>query len=165
MTQPGAITTSRLAYEMLREHTFFVIDDVKAPLQKAIQFAAKLLARKCGPISKETTCSPVVHAFLDIMKEFEELENNPDRIELFTSVLTIFMAEIEHDPYYRFRFDWLLEKMFEKILAGEWESRPLNTPISHWKEQPPFGGKDSIVYRIMQHKDEILKLIEKESNV
>ena len=72
----------------------------------------------------------------------------------------IVIAEVEHDKHYRERFDVEIEWIVEDILAGKWEPRYEGCPSKDWNEPAPYGGKYSMVYKLIKHREEILKIIE-----
>jgi hypothetical protein len=104
-----AIVTSRLAYRMLYEWFDYVVNNIKAPLQKAIETSAQLFVRKFGAVTKEQTCCKSVHSLLDIQEYLMSFDILPDRKRLINSAFTILEAELEHDPDYRHLFDLLMD--------------------------------------------------------
>ncbi len=94
----------------------------------------------------EPTRDNVIHPntlkLLDFQDRFFEYEDNPGREELFRAVFRVLIAEYEHDPYYHYRFDWLLEQ----IVNSGWKPRPMGFPNKYWKEKPPYGGGYLVKY-------------------
>ncbi len=134
----------------------YFIEVVKAPLLKAII----ALSNKFPEPTESNTDDAIAHAILDIQDKFFSYESNAGRKELFEAAFKIFIAEIEHDDYYRFRLDWILEEMIKKILDGKWESLPLNAMRKFcWNEPEPYGGENSIIYKMMQHRNEIKRTL------
>uniref|UniRef100_A0A6M3JPU8 Uncharacterized protein n=1 Tax=viral metagenome TaxID=1070528 RepID=A0A6M3JPU8_9ZZZZ len=119
-----------------------------------------LMNQKFGEITKQNTTNKTTHAMIDISNSFFERENNPKREKMFRAAFKIFIAEIEHDIYYKDRFGWFIEEAIKAILNDNWEERTNGQPSSpHWNEDPPYGGKYSIVSKLKRHRAEILKII------
>lgn len=121
----------------------YVIDKVKKPLMKAIiefskcgSWLGMLIAliqivrtAKRYPEPTRGNCrDPNVHRLLDIEDEFFEREDNPSRKDLFKALFRIFIAEYAHDPYYKFRVDWLKER----LCKSNWE-QPSSWVSIRWK--------------------------------
>lgn len=125
------MTTSKYREGMLTgSMRQYVIDKVKKPLKKAIT----ALVKRYPEPTRENCLHPNTHRLFDIRDKFFEYEDNPGRKTLFEAAFKILIAEYEHDPYYRWRFDWMLEEMWK----SGWEPRPMR-PMSHWKE-PGMAG-------------------------
>jgi hypothetical protein len=99
----------------------FVIDVVKAPLQAAIIHANRLLNGKVGEPVKGNTLHPHSRQLIELRDWFMANEDNTDREELFRAAWNILIYEVEHDPYYGFRFNRILAKLVEKVNSGEWK--------------------------------------------
>lgn len=133
----------------------YFVNMVKAPLLKAIIS----LAEKYPEPTKENTDSVVAHALIDCFASFKE--HNKVRPALFHAVSKVIPDEVEHDSVYSDLFQVFLEYIIESILAGTWQPRPLGKPAPrYWSETPPYGGENSIIYKLLQHKDEIKKILE-----
>jgi len=117
---------------MLRTQRQFVIDKVKAPLRKVLI----LVANRLPEITKENTLHPNTHILIDLKDKFLEYETNPERKEMLKAGWKMFIAEYEHDPFYRYRFDWLIEE----IVNSDWKPRPVGHPNLFWGEPEPYGG-------------------------
>ena len=65
----------------------------------------------------------------DIRDKFLEYETHPNKTGLWQAAFKLLIAEYEHDDYYRFRFDWLLEQINER----GWLPRT-EIPNVCWKE-------------------------------
>jgi hypothetical protein len=106
----------------------YIIHKVKAPLAKAII----LIAGRLPEPTKQNCDCPNTHILLDIRdKFFNDMENNPGRKDLFQAAFRIFICEYEHDPYYRYRFDWVVEEMIKR----GWQPRPPGRPRGIcWRE-------------------------------
>ncbi len=154
------VITSYLAYQMICQRSGEVITQIKAPLQKAILSAAFAFSERFGKITKANTVSVTTHSLIDIRNKFLSFESNKGREPLFQAAFTLLTAEVEHDPYYRYRFDWLIEEVLKKLLEGEWETRPVNAMGGEcWLEPEPYGGENSIVSKLIAHKDEIKAIL------
>jgi len=92
----------------------YVIKMVKALLMKALI----LVANRLPAITRENTRFKNTHILMGIIDKFLELENNPGREEMFRAAFKIFLMEIEHDIYYRDRFNWFLEEIIKCYLEG-----------------------------------------------
>ena len=116
---------------------------VKAVLQK------KLIAfiKKYPEPTRENCLHPNTHILFDIRDKFFENETHPDKIELWQAAFKILIAEYEHDSYYCFRFDWLLEQIAE----SDWQERSRNIHV-HWKE---MGRGDEDVFSPKAIQDKI----------
>ncbi len=101
----------------------FVIG-VKASLQKAVILANQLLMGKIGEPTKSNTIHPHSHILIDERDWFLSMEDNLGRAELFRAVWNILIYEVEHDPYYGFRFNRMLKRLVGKVNSGEWKFEP-----------------------------------------
>ncbi len=123
----------RMLAEPLRQ---FVIKQVKAPLQRAIQLANKLLTKTIGEPTKKNCIHPHAHILIDERDWFMRMENNNGREELFRAAWNILIYEVEHDPYYGFRFNRILKRLVDKVNSGEWKFEPFKSADSFcWREK------------------------------
>jgi len=93
---------------------------VKVPLMKRIIS----ICMRYPEATKENTTRHNTHILIDIKDKFFEYEYNPGRDLLFKAAWKMLIAEYEHDPYYRHRFDWFIEKIKE----SDWEPRIKTRP-------------------------------------
>ena len=136
-----------IAHQMLRgENRQFIIEKFKAPLHKFLIFIAKRLPEP----DRDNVMHPNTFKLLDIRDKFFKLESNPSRKALFEAAWRILITEYEHDPYYRYRLDWIVEQ----IINTDWHVRPIGHPNCYWNEKEPFGGGHLI-------KNEKLKELER----
>ena len=170
-----------IGHQMLLTWRNYVIKIIKDPLRYAIvkaktakdlikplmaangKFLAKMELKKGNTIYLNT------HTLMDNKKKFLLYEDNPKRAKMFEAAYNVLIFEYEHDPYYHFRFDWVVEKIVEAILLGEWMPRPEGFPQrnadrpkakhSHWKEPTPYGGGYSIVTKLRDKRNEVLKVL------
>ena len=151
----------------------YVIQFVKDPLRIAITKAKTLkevfstimtsAKRMPAEVTKKNSQMPNTHVLFDIEEKFFEYERNGSRKELYRAIFKIYKSEVEHDTDYSFRGEWLLEEQIKAILDNRWEPRPEGTPHNDfWKEPEPYGGKHSIVYKMQQKREEILKLLKED---
>ncbi len=147
------VTTQELfSYKILRtDLRGYIIKRVKAPLMKVIV----MVANRLPPITRENTRFKNTHTLMGIFDKFLELENNPGREDMFRAAFKLFLMEIEHDIYYRDRFNWFLEEIVKAILRGDWEERTNGQPSApNWKETGQYGGK----YSVLRHLKEVPEL-------
>lgn len=95
----------------------YVIEKIKKPLLDTIV----RLATRYPPPMRDTVEHPNTFILLDIRDKFFEHEDNPDRDALFQAIWRIFIVEYEHDPYYRWRIDWVLDE----IRKSDWQPKTL----------------------------------------
>ncbi len=131
-----------LSHVMLRGNMReYVISKVKKPLMKAIVS----LANRVPEPTRDNCLNPNCFLLFDIEDKFFGLEDNSGRKALFRAIFRIFIAEYEHDPYYRARINWFFEEIVELTMNGKWAPRGMGRPIQCWKEEKPFGfykGRD-----------------------
>jgi len=111
-----------LLWSPMRKH---VIEHIKKPLMEAIIN----IANRFPPPTMENTCIPNTAKLLNIRDKFFEYEDNAGRDALFRALWRIFIVEYEHDPYYRYRIDWILEE----VNKSNWEPRKIRREQC-WKE-------------------------------
>lgn len=150
--------TSRMVSHIILHAPFrqYFIDHVKAPLLENIVS----LAGKYPEPTKDNLEHPVALAMLDIMEKFYTYEDNKIRIGLFKAMGKLATNEIEHDGYYRERLQFILEEIIKAILSGKWTPRDSGNPAICWKEPQPHGGAHSIIAKMIEHKEEILAILE-----
>lgn len=138
----------------------YIIKKVKKPLMGAIiglgkrgSWLSMLIAliqivrtiKRYPDPTRENCIQPNSHKLFDIEDKFFGYEDNPPhprhpkkypnhgREQLFRALFKLFIAEYEHDPYYRFRIDWMLEE----IEKSNWRPRA-RIPMDCWKEFGPL---------------------------
>jgi len=122
----GEGETRPYGYQVLRgAMRDYVKDKIKAPLMaKMIDLANEY------PEPMRVNClHPNSHILFDIRDKFFEYEDNPCRKALFEAIWKLFIAEYEHDPYYRYRIDWVLEQ----IMDSDWRPRKIRQEQC-WRE-------------------------------
>jgi len=83
------------------------------------------------------------------------------RQPLFDHFYHLAFGTTAHDLYYGSIFDWWVEEIIKAILEDRIDPRPEGWLKSQWwKEPQPYGGQHSIIYRMLQHRQEIKKLLE-----
>jgi hypothetical protein len=85
---------------------------------KAAIVASQLLKMKVGEPTKINTIHPHTHLLLDL-RDWELSENESEQA-FFHAAWNILIYEVEHDPYYGFRFNRLLGMIVDKVNSGEW---------------------------------------------
>lgn len=108
-------------------------EKVKAPLMAAIIN----LAMKYPEPTKGNTCIKNTGKLLDIRDKFFEYEDNPCRDALFRALWRMLIVEYEHDGYYRYRLDWILEE----VNKSNWEPRKIHNEC-RWKEPESVRSKN-----------------------
>lgn len=84
----------------------------------------------------ENTNRHNTHILIGIKDKFFKLENNAGRKELFEAAWKILITEYEHDPYYSYRIDWVLDE----IQKSDWKEKPCWQPTrDNWNEPLPEG--------------------------
>lgn len=84
--------------------------------EKTVVLAVKLLEGKVGEPTKLNTIHPHTHLLLDLRDW-----NMGGRTDAFYEACwNILIYEVEHDPYYGFRFNRLLSHVVDKVNAREW---------------------------------------------
>ena len=102
----------------------YIMQKVKKPLLKAIT----ILAERYPEPTRKNCQHPNTYRLFDIADKFFGYEANPERIALFKAAFKLLIAEYEHDPYYRFRFDWFLGEISESGWLLE-----TTRPLRGWK--------------------------------
>ena len=110
----------------------YFAERVKKPLMAAIVSLPTLkrkkaaldevarLIRLCNKYPEPTmdnTCIRNVAKLLNIRDEFLKLVDDPRERELFEAVWRMFIVEYEHDGYYRYRIDFILEEINKRGLS------------------------------------------------
>jgi len=128
----------------------YVIEKIKTPLMKSIVAFGKggswlgmlialiqiiRTAKKYPVPSEEIVQHPNTLILLDIQEKFFRYEDNPGRNALFRAIWRIFIDEYEHDPYYRYRIDWVLEE----VSKTDWLPREMRE-VQCWNG--PTDGQD-----------------------
>ena len=103
----------------------YIIKKVKKPLMEKI---ISLVSKYPEP-TRENCLHPNTHILLDIKEKFFEHDTNKGRRAFFEATWKLFIAEYEHDAYYRFRIDWMLEQIAE----SDWQPRSMFL-LECWKE-------------------------------
>ena len=119
---------NELSQDILKTRRQFFIG-VKANL------IAKLmeLATEYPDPTFENTTHPNDHVWIRVWDKFFEMEDNPGRLPLFKAIRRVFIGEPAHDPYYRDRYQVILELWLTEVLKGNWKPRSLDHPEDCWK--------------------------------
>jgi hypothetical protein len=160
--------------EVLVTKRQYIIDEVKAPLMKAIisfSNSSKLrkvrlllsiisLICKYPTVTRQNSKGTNANTVMDIEEKFFKYENNPGREPLFRAFFRVWKSELAHDEYYEGREDWIIEEIIKALLAGKWMPRRPGHPRPRWWREPqPYGGQHSLLYKLWLHRNEILKII------
>ena len=153
----------------------YVVKKIKTPLSRAIANAKRFaemapvlvesttrLKGVFGLLTKDKMLHQNTFCIIDHKAKFLSYETCVHSLKFEGAAYDILIAENEHDPEYRHRFDTEIEWIVEDILSGKWKPRPPGCPVRNWKEPAPYGGEHSIVFKLQKHREEILKLIEGE---
>jgi hypothetical protein len=155
-------------------HRAYVIFKMKAPLREVIESSKKfyqltnalikytsMLRMRFGRLEEVKLFQPNARLFREYKERFFEYENNPSRLALFKAAFDIFISEIEHDNYYSDRLQVLIEWLIQDIFDGKWKPRENMKPNSdYWNEEPPYGGENTIIYKMIKHGKKIKKILE-----
>ena len=125
---------------MLKEKRYYVINKIKAPLQKVIE----MMGSRIPEPTHENVLHPNAHLLIDIRDEFFGYENNRSKGGMERAAFNLFIAEYEHDPYYRDRFDWVIDK----IINSNWKPRPIGHPTAPFWTEPCEDDRIKSVYAI-----------------
>jgi len=121
----------------------YVIEKIKAPLQKAIENAKTLsdvskelfsAVKKIPLITKKNTCFLNTHILIDKRDEFltYHLKTAP-KYKMTEAAFNIDIFEYEHDGYYAFLQDWLLIELAMELAKGNWLPRFSKFPLKgYW---------------------------------
>jgi len=101
---------------------------VKVPLAGAIIKFCQLYPEP----TKENVLHHNTRVLIDIRDLFFEYEYNPSRRDLFEAVWRVLIATYEHDPYYRHRFEWVINEIKKSSFTDRVPTRPSRGP--YWKE-------------------------------
>jgi hypothetical protein len=115
-------------------------------------------SKKYPKSTKYNTDDMVTHAILDAGESI--LSRAKVRKNLIEAAIRIGAGETAHDRFYRGLFQVFLEEMVKKLLDGKLDTRELGEPSKEfWYEEMPYGGEHSILYQIMDRREEIKELL------
>ena len=97
------------------------------------------LANKYPEATKENTHYHNTHVLIDIRDKFFEYEALEQRIPLFKAMWRVFIAEYEHDPWYRHRIEWIIDQ----IKKSDWTPRVPTRPTSTLWHEPDSSRYDT----------------------
>ncbi|KKM94025.1 hypothetical protein LCGC14_1202430 [marine sediment metagenome] len=130
------MTEQLLVYQMLRGAGRPIIIAAKSLIIKYLIY----LSKKYPEATHENVNRPNSHRWIEIKDRFLEYDVNSGRRALFEAVFRIFIGEYEHDPYYTYRIEWIVEEIVELVLEGKWKPRAIGHPMDNlWKEPKPYG--------------------------
>ena len=106
-----------------------------APLDKVVKKGKEVLRRVLIWYTKrlpEPTRENIVyhntHILMDVRDEFFKHEDNLGRKDQFKAIFKIVITELEHDPYYHQRLNWIKKELDKR---EDWEELPL--PVGCWR--------------------------------
>ena len=98
----------------------FVINLVKAPIEKALVTSVKLFIKAFGRVTKENSRLHNTHVLLDLRDEFFQHYTNRSRLELLDCAWELLIFENEHDSHYEWLFNWLTKRIAEERAKEDW---------------------------------------------
>jgi len=105
-----------------------VVEKIKNPLRKLLIITSKRLPE----LTKENLLHPNSHILMKIKADFLVRDKSEGgRHEMFDAALKLLIAEYEHDPYYRDRFDWFLNE----IKKSNWKPWVESRQMRCWSKQ------------------------------
>ncbi|MAF43116.1 MAG: hypothetical protein CMI54_02955 [Parcubacteria group bacterium] len=132
---------------------------VKEPFLRAVIFYSKKY-----PHPTRKNVGQWAIPFMDALDKLVAF-NRGTREDFFIAVRRIVLGTIAHDGFYRERILAMFEWLIESLLNGKIYPRGEGTPKSnHWTEPQPYGGKHSIISKILIHRNEINKILGRSSN-
>ena len=84
-------------------------------------------AKRYPEPTKDHTMLPRTHILIDTFEQFEK--NNSNRQPLFAALWRIFIIEYEHDPFYRYRIDWIIDQLQDR----GWGRTTIDAGSPAWK--------------------------------
>lgn len=123
----------RTVYQTIIQDNFdYFVDKVKKPMMDTLLILGKLWTTP----THENVTQPNSHLLLNHMEEFSKYEQNDSgRKEMMLTVFKVLIDVYDHDPYYRPRFDWLIEQLVDDVIKGKWQPRPDDAPYELWTEK------------------------------
>ena len=110
----------------------YIVRAVKAPLRKAIVLAGKRLPKP----TRENTWYHNTHVLMDIFDRFFEHYYLKQNMDMMKAARDILLAEIEHDPHYRYLFNWFMQEIAKEVNNGNWKPNDTAFPNpDSWKEE------------------------------
>ncbi|KKM07892.1 hypothetical protein LCGC14_1729380 [marine sediment metagenome] len=110
----------------------YIVRAVKAPLRKAIILAGKRLPKP----TRENTYYHNTHVLMDIFDRFFERYYFNPNMDMMKAARDILLAEIEHDPHYRYLLNWLVQELAKEVNNDNWKSNDTEFPNpDSWKDK------------------------------
>lgn len=110
----------------------YIIRKVKAPLRKAIVLAAKRLPKP----TRENTYYHNTHVLMDIFDRFFERYYCKPNMDMMLAARDILLAEVEHDPHYRWILNWFVQDIVNEVNKGNWKPNDTEFPNKDcWEEK------------------------------
>jgi len=162
-------------HRMLVTNRNYIIRKVKEPLRSSVEeinsniswyrkifalFKLALSVFRYPQVTKGNARKQNTQVLLHIIDKFFEFENNKLREPFFRAFFKVLAGQNENDNYYGSRLCWWLEELIKSVLNGQWAARPEFYPgPEQWDEPQPYGGENTIIYKLQQHRHEIIELI------
>jgi hypothetical protein len=102
----------------------YIVRMFKAPLRKAIILAGKRLPKP----TRENTYYHNTHVLMDIFDRFFARYHHKPNMPMLLAARDIFLAEIEHDPHYRWILNWLLQEIVTEVNKDNWKFNDTEFP-------------------------------------
>jgi len=142
---PKQKQTTLLGHWMLGFARQYVIEQVKAPLQKAIEKGKSLsevikaigtYAHRTPDPTPENCIFHNSHVLMKLRDRFFEHLDMSNKEMMFRSAIKMLIVEYEHDPQYRDIFDVFVEWLVEEVNSGNWRDRPPGRPLPEFWKYP-----------------------------
>jgi hypothetical protein len=137
----------------------YVINKVKAPLQRAIEGAKTFKeiiptliesARKLPKFNRDNLDHPNAKLISDILDKVVEYHNNPSRNELIRQACKLIKAEYAHDDYYAFFLDYVAVEIAIEILTGNYKPKNHKHPFPKCWTGPEIPTNEEILNRVRE---------------
>lgn len=116
---------SKLTNDILHDRRQYFIESVKAPLRKTVVALGKLYPTA----TKENTNWPNTQILIDAANYMLEHDKPSSRRDMIQAALNVIAGEVEHDRYYKFRFN----KWLGRLMDSGWDFDMVYVDSS-WKE-------------------------------
>ncbi len=112
----------------------FIVKVIKVPMVELLKQVADHLPEP----TRENMHQANAFVLIELRDEFFKLENNPNREKVFRGVWNFFIYLYDYDNYYRYRIDWVLERLKTK----PWLPREKYRPLHFWREWDALSKKE-----------------------
>ena len=144
----------------------YVIEKIKAPLQKAIEKAKTFqdisgelfsAIKKIPLISKKNSSFINTHILLDKRDLFLKYHTNAGRSKLCEKAFDLDIFEYEHDGYYAFLQDWLLIELAMELAKGNYTPRFSKFPIKGCWTGPDLPDIETIRKQLREALKDVIR--------